>query len=97
MLKMSEAENQQMWENGGNADRGCDEKSAKAEQMGKCWKYLSQEVSKCGATTKMLTISVAKSQQMWENGRNADRRYDEKSAKININDHADSKILKNDL
>ena len=45
----------------------------------------------------MLTEGVVKSQQMWCNCENADRRYDEKSAKININNHADSKILKNDL
>ena len=36
MLKISEPESQQMWENCENADRGCDEKSAKAEQIKKC-------------------------------------------------------------
>ena len=45
----------------------------------------------------MLTEGAMKSQQGWGNYGNADRRHDEKSAKININNYADSKILKNDL
>ena len=36
MLTIAVAKSQQMYVNGGNADRRCDEKSAKAEQMGKC-------------------------------------------------------------
>ena len=42
-------------------------------------------------------MSEVESQQRYTKFGNADRRYDEKSAKININNHADSKILKNDL
>ena len=41
----------------------------------------------------MLKISELGSQQRYTKFENADRRYDEKSAKININNHADSKIL----
>ena len=33
---MAEVESQQRYIKFGNADRGCDEKSAKVEQMGKC-------------------------------------------------------------
>ena len=33
---MAEVESQQRYTKFGNADRGCDEKSAKAEQMLKC-------------------------------------------------------------
>ena len=42
-------------------------------------------------------MSEVESQQRYTKFGNADRGCDEKSAKININNHADSKILKNDL
>ena len=49
------------------------------------------------ANEKMLKRAAAKSQQKQPKCKNADCRYEKKSAKLNTNDPADSKILKNDL
>ena len=55
------------------------------------------KVSKDIQSSEMLTEGAMKSQQRWGNYENADHIGGKKSAKININNHADSKILKNDL